>query len=186
MCCSERLFLRCRQLAVMYLFDVEYTVRAEFSARLPENTIVLSRDIHLRRLLYLLHTFAGDIAGASEHLPSSLSILFSLFSQSLLSSVFPPTCPSLYFLPFSKRTPPPTRRRTHALSLPPSLSPSLSVPSPLSVSLCCALMNYLPLPVNSTDNPGEAVKDHRSAPQTGPQATAEEQHANNKPLHLAL
>lgn len=71
------------------------------------------------------------------------------------------------------------------LSLHPSLPLSLSVPSPLSVSLCCALMNYLPLPVNSTDNPGEAVKDHRSAPQTGPQATAEEQHANNKPLHLA-
>lgn len=46
-------------------------------------------------------------------------------------------------------------------------------------------MNCLPLPVNSTDNPGEAVKDHRSALQTGPQATAQEQHANNKPLHLA-
>lgn len=47
-------------------------------------------------------------------------------------------------------------------------------------------MNYLPLPVNSTDNPREAVKDHRSALQTGPQATAQEQHANNKALHLAL
>lgn len=77
--------------------------------------------------------------------------------------------------------------------MPPSkpLSPSI----PLSLSLCplsslslslSALMNCLPLPVNSTDNPGEAVKDHRSAPQTGPQATAQEQHANNNPLHSLL
>lgn len=98
MCCSEHLFLRCRQRAVMYLFDVEYTVRTEFTARLPENTIVLSWNIHLCRLLYLLHTFAGDIAGASEHLPSSVSILFSLFSQSLLSSVF--LLPALPYISF--------------------------------------------------------------------------------------
>lgn len=168
----------------MYLFDVEYTVQAEFTARLPENTIVLSWDIYLCRLLYLLHTFAGDIAGASEHLPSSVSILFLSFFQSLLSSVF--LLPALPYISFHF---PSEHQHLHAdahmFSLPPSLSPSLSVPSPLSVSLCCALMNYLPLLVNSTDNPGEAVKDHRSALQTGPQATAEKQHANNKPLHLA-
>lgn len=127
MCCSERLFLCCRQRAVMYLFDVKYTVRAEFTARLPENTIVLSWDIHLCQLLYLLHTFAGDIVGASEHLPPSVSILFSLFFQSLLSSVF--LLPALPYISFHF---PREHHLLHAdanmrfLSLHPSLPLSLS------------------------------------------------------------
>lgn len=134
-----------------------------------------------------------DITSTSVHLlllsppfpscsPYSLPPISSPLSP---PSVFPPTCLLLSFLPFSHWRPhlfPPR------LSLPPSLPNSLCPLSAraLSLSLRRALMNCLPLPVNSTDNPGEAVKDHRSALQTGPQATAHEQHPNNKPLHLAL
>lgn len=110
----------------------------------------------------------------------SVSILLSLFYQS--RSLFPLLLfflpPASSYLSFHVHTNAPDA----SLSLHPSLLFSLS---PLR-SLSAALMNCLPLPVNSTDNPGEAVKDHRSALQTGPQATAQEQHANNKPLHLAL
>lgn len=110
---------------------------------------------------------------------SHLHLVLLILPVSLLLSppLFSSYLPFLIFLSiFILNTP------THFFSLHPSLPFSLS--PLLSVSLRCALMNHLPLPVNSTDNPGEAVKDHRSALQTGPQATAQEQHANNKPLHF--
>lgn len=114
----------------------------------------------------------------SEHLSSpSCSPYSPSLPPSLPSFIF--ILPALSYLSFHFHTEHPP---THFFSLHPSLPFSLS--PLLSVSLCCALMNYLPLPVNSTDNPGEAVKDHRSALQTGLQATAQEQHANNKPLHF--
>lgn len=152
------------------------------------SNIVLSSDIHLCLIFYLFHTFPGD-AVSQAHLYillllPSVSILF--YSLCLLPSTLSLwfsshlyLCLLLSLLPFSYWHPP-NASLSHHPSLPFSLSPLLSP------SLCCALMNCLPLPVNSTDNPGEAVKDHRSALQTGPQATAQEQHANNKPLHLVL
>lgn len=97
-----------------------------------------------------------------------------------ISTIWSPSCTP---------PPPPHTFTFHDLSFhlhkdAPSHPLLLFSPSPLRSPR--ALMNCLPLPVNSTDNPGEAVKDHRSALQTGPQATAQEQHANNKPAHLAL
>lgn len=140
-------------------------------------------SIHFQVMRYHKH-----ICTSPPSLPS-VSILLSLFSPPNLVPSLPSLCfsshlPSSIFPSIFTLTPPP---------LPPTpLSPSISPPFPpstlgsLSLSLRRALMNCLPLPVNSTDNPGEAVKDHRSALQTGPQATAHEQHPNNKPLHLAL
>lgn len=111
-----------------------------------------------------------------------LSASFSL-SPSLCFSSHLYLCLPLSFFPFSYWH---SLRTSTSTSLPFFLSPLSFALLSLSLSLRCVLMNCLPLPVNSTDNPGEAVKDHRSALQTGPQATAQEQHANNKPLHSAL
>ena len=178
--------MSCRQCSVIHLFHFEYTVCRGFNLRLPQHSIVLSCDIHLCLLLYLFHTFPGDavspahlyISSFSPLSPSCSPFSLSLPPSSLLSLCFSSHLPSPIFPSIFIPTPPSSLHP----SLPLSLSPLSSL---LSLSLRCALMNCLPLPVNSTDNPGEAVKDHRSALQTGPQATAQEQHANNKPLHLA-
>lgn len=138
--------------------------------------------------LYLFHTFTDDVPQHICSSPPSLSISLFVFSQSpsLSFSSHLYLCPLLSWLPFSYCHPShqPTTYLPPSFSFP-SPSPILSFSLSLSCSLHCVLMNCLPLLVNSTDNPGEAVKDHRSALQTGPQATALEQHANNKPLHLA-
>lgn len=114
--------------------------------------------------------------------PYSLSLFLSF--PLLMFFLTPLPLSSLIFLSIFILTPPP--HLYLCPSLPFFLSPLSFALLSRSLSLRCVLMNCLPLPVNSTDNPGEAVKDHRSALQTGPQATAQEQHANNKPLHSAL
>lgn len=173
------------------LFDVKYSVQERFRLRLPQHSIVLSRDIHLVSAALSL-PYIYRWCGITAHLfissfPPPLSPSHFSYFLSLLLSPFPHTFTSvLSYLGFHFHTVTPPTNPLH-ISLHRFFF--LSVPNPLvfslSFSLHCVLMNCLPLLVNSTDNPGEAVKDHRSALQTGPQATALEQHANNKPLHLA-
>lgn len=120
------LLMSCRQCSVIHLFHSEYTVCRGFNLRLPQHSIVLSCDIHLRLLLYLFHTFPGDAVSPAHLYISS----FSPLSPSCSPYPLNPLPSSLLSLCFSSHLPSPIFPSIFIPTHPPP--PSI----PLSLSLC--------------------------------------------------